>query len=179
MDDDTKLTLHGLQQHFVKLGEAEKNRRVTDIMDSLEFNQVYLRLVACLRSDYHLCEVGRALQGPREDPEGSGLPSHCRARRHEAGGAVKEHIDGDLTLCSIENYTAFKTFKSRILVSTDVFGRGMDIERVNIVVNYDMPADSDTYLHRVRWALFWCECSGWSLQRNILSLYTFPRFVFV
>ena len=32
---------------------------------------------------------------------------------------------------------------------TDLFDRGMDIERVNIVVNYDMPEDSDSYLHRV------------------------------
>lgn len=34
-------------------------------------------------------------------------------------------------------------------MSTNLFGRGMDIERVNIVFNYDMPEDSDTYLHRV------------------------------
>ena len=36
-----------------------------------------------------------------------------------------------------------------MLVATDLFGRGMDIERVNIVFNYDMPENSDTYLHRV------------------------------
>ena len=36
------------------------------------------------------------------------------------------------------------------MVATDLFGRGMDIERVNIVFNYDMPENSDTYLHRVR-----------------------------
>jgi len=35
------------------------------------------------------------------------------------------------------------------MVATDLFGRGMDIERVNIVFNYDMPENSDTYLHRV------------------------------
>lgn len=35
------------------------------------------------------------------------------------------------------------------MVATDVFGRGIDIERVNIVVNYDMPDTSDQYLHRV------------------------------
>ena len=35
------------------------------------------------------------------------------------------------------------------MVATDLFGRGMDIERVNIVINYDMPESSDTYLHRV------------------------------
>lgn len=38
------------------------------------------------------------------------------------------------------------------MVATDVFGRGIDIERVNIVINYDMPDTEDgpdTYLHRV------------------------------
>jgi ATP-dependent RNA helicase UAP56/SUB2 len=35
------------------------------------------------------------------------------------------------------------------MVATDIFGRGIDIERVNIVINYDMPDGSDTYLHRV------------------------------
>lgn len=49
----------------------------------------------------------------------------------------------------IKRYTDFKDFKHRILVSTDIFGRGIDIERVNVVFNYDMPKDSDSYLHRV------------------------------
>jgi len=35
------------------------------------------------------------------------------------------------------------------MVATDIFGRGIDIERVNIVINYDMPDSADTYLHRV------------------------------
>ena len=41
-----------------------------------------------------------------------------------------------------------------MLVATDLFGRGMDIERVNIVFNYDMPESSDTYLHPVRQHIF-------------------------
>ena len=49
----------------------------------------------------------------------------------------------------LSKYQAFKSFSKRILVATDLFGRGMDIERVNIVFNYDMPENSDTYLHRV------------------------------
>lgn len=35
------------------------------------------------------------------------------------------------------------------MVATELFGRGIDIEKINIVFNYDMPADSDSYLHRV------------------------------
>jgi len=49
----------------------------------------------------------------------------------------------------LERYSQFKNFQRRILVATNLFGRGIDIERVNIVFNYDMPEDSDTYLHRV------------------------------
>ena len=40
VDDETKLTLHGLQQHYVKLQESEKNRKLFDLIDLLEFNQV-------------------------------------------------------------------------------------------------------------------------------------------
>merc|ERR1712070_1228065 len=53
-------------------------------------------------------------------------------------------------------FKSFKDYESRILVTTDLFGRGIDIERVNIVINYDFPAandhgeePSDCYLHRV------------------------------
>lgn len=54
-----------------------------------------------------------------------------------------------LSMYSISRYTAFKAFEKRILVATDIFGRGIDVERVNIVVNYDCPNDADSYLHRV------------------------------
>jgi ATP-dependent RNA helicase UAP56/SUB2 len=42
VDDDTKLTLHGLTQFFVRLAEAEKNRKLNDLLDALEFNQVVI-----------------------------------------------------------------------------------------------------------------------------------------
>lgn len=46
MDDETKLTLHGLQQYYCKLKDSEKNRKLFDLLDVLEFNQV---------SDCYLC----------------------------------------------------------------------------------------------------------------------------
>lgn len=54
----------------------------------------------------------------------------------------------------IEKYKEFKEFKKRILVATNIIARGIDIERVNVVFNYDMPEDSDTYLHRVSFLIF-------------------------
>ena len=67
-----------------------------------------------------------------------------------------------LVLGRLKVYKAFKEGQKRILVATDLVGRGIDIERVNIVINYDMPETderhgngADTYLHRVR-----ATCAG-------------------
>lgn len=46
VDDETKLTLHGLQQYYLKLEEREKNRKLNDLLDSLEFNQVSVFFVS-------------------------------------------------------------------------------------------------------------------------------------
>jgi ATP-dependent RNA helicase UAP56/SUB2 len=35
------------------------------------------------------------------------------------------------------------------MISTDLFGRGIDIEKINIVINFHMPDKADQYLHRV------------------------------
>merc|ERR1719154_816617 len=40
VDNEAKLTLHGLQQHYVKIQEKEKNRKLFELLDALEFNQV-------------------------------------------------------------------------------------------------------------------------------------------
>lgn len=45
VDDEAKLTLHGLQQHYVKLKENEKNKKLFELLDVLEFNQVSFAFV--------------------------------------------------------------------------------------------------------------------------------------
>merc|ERR1712216_192557 len=125
VDDEAKLTLHGLLQYYAKLSESEKNRKVNDLLDSLEFNQVVVFVKSVQRAialDKLLCECN--------------FPSiaiHSGLNQEER----------------IARYKQFKEFQKRIMVATDLFGRGIDIERVNIVINYDMPSDSDSYLHRV------------------------------
>merc|ERR1712029_392391 len=42
VDDEAKLTLHGLQQHYNKLKDSEKNRKLFELLDVLEFNQVVI-----------------------------------------------------------------------------------------------------------------------------------------
>merc|ERR1711998_368115 len=123
--DEAKLTLHGLLQYYVKLSEKEKNRKLNDLLDALEFNQVVIFVKSVQRAvalDKLLVECSFPSIAIH-----SGLSQEDRIAR----------------------YKQFKEFQKRIMVSTDLFGRGIDIERVNIVINYDMPEDSDSYLHRV------------------------------
>jgi ATP-dependent RNA helicase DDX6/DHH1 len=46
-------------------------------------------------------------------------------------------------------YHDFKAGETRCLVSTDLFTRGIDIQSVNVVINFDFPRYSETYLHRI------------------------------
>lgn len=45
--------------------------------------------------------------------------------------------------------TEFRTGSSRILISTDLLGRGIDVNTVSIVINYDLPRDKESYIHRI------------------------------
>jgi len=125
VDDEAKLTLHGLQQHYVKLKENEKNKKLFDLIDALEFNQVVIFVKSVQR-----CMALATLLVEQNFP----------AIAIHRGMTQEDRLD---------RYKQFKDFQKRILVATNLFGRGMDIERVNIVFNYDMPEDTDTYLHRV------------------------------
>merc|ERR1719356_477146 len=125
VDDESKLTLHGLQQYYIKLTEQQKNRKLNDLLDALEFNQVIIFVNGVRRCK----ELNKLLQE-------CNFPSMCMY-----GGLKQEE--------RLERYNKFKEYKSRILVSTDIFGRGVDFERINIVINYDIPKVADMYLHRV------------------------------
>jgi ATP-dependent RNA helicase UAP56/SUB2 len=125
IDDEKKLTLHGLQQYYVSIDEKDKSRKLNDLLDGLLFNQVII-FVKSIPRCIHLNKILRecffpsiAIHGGLSQPE------------------------------RIKMYSEFKDFKARIMVATDLFGRGIDIEKVNIVINYDMPDNSDSYLHRV------------------------------
>lgn len=133
INDGSKLTLHGLKQYFVQLDADEKDKKLVSLLDTLEFNQI----VIFVNSVNNTNKVTKLLQE-------CNFPAVCIHSRM----AQEERI---------ERYRKFKDFQRRIMVATNIFGRGIDIERVNVVINYDMPARqenenieaSDTYLHRV------------------------------
>lgn len=125
INDGSKLTLHGLQQYFVRLEEKEKNRKLVGLLDALDFNQVVIFVKSINRAK----ELNKLLKDEN-------FPSTAIHR-----GMKQEE--------RIKQYKEFKDYKHRIMVATDLLGRGIDIEGVNVVVNYDMAEDADSYLHRV------------------------------
>jgi ATP-dependent RNA helicase UAP56/SUB2 len=56
IDDETKLTLHGLQQYYVRLGDAEKTKRLIDLLDALQFNQAVI-FVNSIERAVHLNKI--------------------------------------------------------------------------------------------------------------------------
>jgi ATP-dependent RNA helicase len=43
----------------------------------------------------------------------------------------------------------FRSGASRVLVTTDVWGRGIDVQQVSLVINYDVPTSKEFYIHRI------------------------------
>jgi translation initiation factor 4A len=52
-------------------------------------------------------------------------------------------------LTRTENYKHFRSGKSRVLISSNVTARGIDIQQVSTVINFDIPSSVETYLHRI------------------------------
>lgn len=66
------------------------------------------------------------------------------------GGETAEAIHGNKSQNARQNALSnFKSKKTRILVATDIAARGIDIDELAFVINYDIPHESETYVHRI------------------------------
>lgn len=72
------------------------------------------------------------------------------AERLEARGYRSAALNGDMNQQTRERTIArLKSGGLDILVATDVAARGLDVERISLVVNYDIPTDTESYVHRI------------------------------
>ena len=71
-------------------------------------------------------------------------------RELKRAGFSIEEMHSDLDQNSREEVlSAFKNRKLNILVATDILSRGIDIEDIDLVINYDVPHDGEDYIHRI------------------------------
>ena len=72
------------------------------------------------------------------------------AEKLEARGYSAAAINGDMSQALRERTIAhLKNGKLDILIATDVAARGLDVDRITHVVNYDIPYDTESYIHRI------------------------------
>jgi ATP-dependent RNA helicase DeaD len=72
------------------------------------------------------------------------------AERLCAHGFAAEALNGDMNQVMRERTVErFRDCRLDILVATDVAARGLDVERINLVINYDIPNDPAAYVHRI------------------------------
>ncbi|HQU72026.1 MAG: DEAD/DEAH box helicase [Calditrichaeota bacterium] len=72
------------------------------------------------------------------------------AEKLEARGFASAALNGDINQNQREKTVeAFKAGKLDILVATDVAARGLDVDRISHVINFDIPYDTEAYVHRV------------------------------
>ncbi|MFP7492693.1 DEAD/DEAH box helicase [Terribacillus saccharophilus] len=82
----------------------------------------------------------------------------CRTRRRASElhgylrgqGFESDELHGDLSQAKRERAMKnFREYKTQFLVATDVAARGLDVEGVTHVFNYDLPEDTESYIHRI------------------------------
>ncbi|MEZ2419712.1 DEAD/DEAH box helicase [Luteibacter sp. RCC_6_2] len=72
------------------------------------------------------------------------------ASKLQARGFAAAAINGDIAQAQRERVIdQLKTGKLDILIATDVAARGLDVERISHVLNYDIPHDTESYVHRI------------------------------
>ncbi|XP_022070352.2 probable ATP-dependent RNA helicase DDX20 [Acanthochromis polyacanthus] len=125
--------LKGLKQYY-KLVQShplahkvfeEKVQHLLELFSKIPFNQ------ALVFSNLHT----RAQQ-LADVLSSKGLPSVCIS-----GGLSQDQ--------RLEAMSKLKQYQCRVLISTDLTSRGIDAEKVNLVINLDVPQDWETYMHRI------------------------------
>lgn len=120
-----KVTLEEIEQIVVNTSEETKLDQLCAMINA---EQPYLAMVFC-RTKERVSQVATEL-----------------ARR----GYLVDELHGDLTQAKRKLVMQrFSTAKLQILVATDIAARGLDIEGVTHVFNYDIPRDVETYIHRI------------------------------
>merc|ERR1712151_12099 len=121
-----ELTLEGIKQFFVAVEREEwKFDTLCDLYDTLTITQAVI-----------FCNTKRKVDWLTE-------------KMREANFTVSS-MHGDMP--QKERTAIMEEFRggaSRVLITTDVWARGLDVQQVSLVINYDLPLNRELYIHRI------------------------------
>ena len=120
------LTLEGIKQYYVALNDdSHKYATLKDIFNIISMSQCII-----------YCNSIKRVMDLTEAMQNDGFPVCCIHSSME-----KSKRD--------ESYSEFKAGKHRVLISSDVTSRGIDVQQVRTVLNFDLPKCVFKYLHRI------------------------------
>ena len=120
-----QLTVPNVEQYYFEVKESVKLDVLCRVIDMYE-----------LKSSLVFCNMKRRVDE---------VVMHLEARGYPALG-----LHGDMTQSQrTQAMDIFKRNASEILVATDVAARGIDVENIEAVFNYDIPQDEEYYVHRI------------------------------
>lgn len=121
-----ELTLEGIKQFFVAVEkEAWKFETLCDLYDTLTISQA---VIFCNTKD----KVEWLTQKMRDN-------NFTVSKIH--GDLVQKERDAIME--------DFREGTTRVLIATDIWGRGLDVQEVSLVINYDLPTSREIYIHRI------------------------------
>ena len=144
MPDDVKKII---EQHLGEYSEARIEGKTTTVEN---IRQRFL----LVRNEHKIEALARVLEG--EDFDGVLIFVRTKqnttevAEKLESRGFNVAPLNGDLAQSMRERtINRLKMGKLDIVVATDVAARGIDVDRISLVVNYDIPYDTESYVHRI------------------------------
>jgi superfamily II DNA/RNA helicase len=122
----TAVRLEGIQQFYVKLDhEDHKFECICDLYKNLNITQAVI-----------FCNMRKNAEMLANKMGDQGFPIACihgELPKAERAQRMKDFLSGDC----------------RVLVSTDMLGRGIDVQQVSLVINYELPEVMESYVHRI------------------------------
>lgn len=121
-----ELTLEGIKQFYVMVDREEwKLDTLCDLYETLTITQ------ACI-----FCNTRRKVDWLTEQ-------MHARDFTVSAMHGDMDQQDRDVIM------REFRSGSSRVLITTDLLARGIDVQQVSLVINYDLPTNREKYIHRI------------------------------
>jgi len=121
-----ELTLEGIKQFFVAVEKEEwKFDTLCDLYDTLTITQAVI-----------FCNTRKKVEWLAQKMREANFTVSC--------------MHGDMNQKERDKImTEFRAGNSRVLIATDIWGRGLDVQQVSLVINYDLPTNRELYIHRI------------------------------
>tara|TARA_B110001450_G_scaffold26113_1_gene22985 strand:+ start:1096 stop:2340 length:1245 start_codon:yes stop_codon:yes gene_type:complete len=121
-----QLTLQGIAQYYIKLDDDEqKFNTIKDLFAGMNVSQAII-----------YCNSTRRVDDLHEAMEAENYPVKKIHGKMEA--SERKEVNKD-----------FRDGGCRVLITSDLYARGIDVQQVSIVINFDVPKSEHTYLHRI------------------------------